>query len=619
MKQRIQALEAFASTDIALDPDLQAADAIEKVLLISFLGAVFSFLILGGLAYHATIRYADSLSRVIHVQKALTSLAEIRATLSKTESRYRAYAITGDRSYLIEQKNLSGQIAALKQTIRNLEAENEPVVPPAAMQELEQRITRRSELLNRLIAIHDADPSNITDKSDVITDGVREMATIESSAMGMETRLADAGLRDTERTRRQGDQMIALFGAMVVATIVFLALMFREIRLEVRQRKIIQHKLIDREKNLQAILGAAVDGIIVIDTRGIVQSMNPAAERIFGYRAVELIGNNVSMLMPEPYRSQHDGYLEHYLRTGEKRIIGIGREVSGRRKNGEIFPMELAVGETRAGGERRFIGTVRDISIRKQAESEQRQLVSDLSAANEELKSFSYVVSHDLKAPLRAIGSLAAWLMEDHGGKLGEEGNRQMELLIGRVQRMDRLIDGILEYSRAGRPNGEIAMADAGDVLADALELIDVPPNMAIEIETDLPSVRADPIRLQQIFQNLIGNAIKHANVPGGHIRIGCADLPDAWEFHVCDNGPGIEPRNFERIFQLFQTLVPKDVAENTGVGLAIVKKIVESYGGKVWVESEKEQGEQGTCFFFCLPKRQPSRAHDMENGDAHR
>ena len=610
MKQRVHALQPFVSADIALDQEMRSADTIEKNLLISFLGAVFSFLVLGGLAYQATIWHAASLSRVIHVQEAQTVLAEIDATLSKTEARNRAYVITGDLRFLTEAPDVNAYLTELKKVLRRLEAADEFVAAPGVVDELEQRIARRTALLRRLVSLHDADAGNTSGKVAVIVEGTREMEAIDAAIQNLGRQLADAIQKDSERTHLQEERMIAFFGAMVVATAIFLALMYWQVSLEVRRRKEIQHRLFDRERNLQAVLGAAVDGIIVINARGIVQSMNPSAEHIFGYRADEVIGNNVCMLMPEPYRGEHDSYLAHYLRTGERRIIGIGREVLGMRKNGSIFPMELAVGETHSGGERQFIGTVRDISARKQAEREQKKLMSELSAANEELRSFSYVVSHDLKAPLRAIGSLAAWLMEDYGGKLGEEGNRQMELLIGRVQRMDRLIDGILEYSRAGRSATESIMVDANAALAAAIELIHIPPNMKVEIETPLPRVLADPIRLQQVFQNLVGNAVKHADVPDGLVRVGCVEMQDCWKFHVCDNGPGIDTRNFERIFQLFQTLVPKDVAESTGIGLAIVRKIVESYGGKVWVESEKGKG---ACFFFSLPKRQASIAQDKE------
>lgn len=604
MESRNKALQAFASVDTTLDDELSAADTIERRLLICFISVVLSLLILGALIFQATTRHAESLFRTVYVKEIRASLADIRAELSKAESRNRAYVITGERRYLTDNEHVLQTVQELKHKLRDAAARADLPVGQDIVDAIGARIVRRLDLFRRLAMLHDMQSNETSEMVSVIEAGNREVEAIEALTQEAERRFAEAENREWETARRQERRVIALYGVTTLAMTLFLALMFWQIRLEVRQRKAIQQHLLDREKSLQEVLRAAVDGIIVIDARGIVQSINPAAERIFGYAPAEVIGRNVNLLMPEPYRSEHDDYLEHYLRTGEKRIIGIGRDVAGMRKDGHVFPMELAVGETRSRGERRFIGTVRDISARKQAEQAQKKLVAELSAANAELRRFSYVISHDLKAPLRAIGSLAAWLMEDYGGKLGDEGNRQMELLVGRVQRMDRLIDGILAYSRAGRSPETAAIADAGVALADAIALIEIPPNMQVRIETPLPRLAVEQVRLQQVFQNLIGNAVKHANVPDGEIRIGCTEVEDAWRFHVCDNGPGIDPRNFERIFQLFQTLVPKDTSENTGVGLAIVKKIVELYGGSIRVESE---AGKGACFLFTLPKLPPA------------
>lgn len=599
--------------------ELRAVDAVERTLVVSFIGAILSLLILGWLAYRATTQYADTLFRTAQFQELLTELADMRAALSKSEASHRAYLLAGDPALIVSTGNIVGRAADFRRKLNSLDAVEAAHVSAGMLEDFAQRVSRRSELLQQVVRMHDTQPWRNEQKLATIADGSREMAQIELLAEQIGQRLRDIQQGAALQAGAQGREMAAIFVALAITTAIFLAFMFREIHLEVRQRRRAQQLLLERENSLQQVLAAAVDGIMVIDCRGIVQSMNPAAERIFGYEQKEVIGRNVSMLMPEPYRSEHDGYLAQYLKTGERKIIGIGREVVGRRKNGSEFPMDLAVGETGVGNQRRFIGTVRDISLRKQAERRQKKLMADLSSVNDELRSFSYVVSHDLKAPLRGIGSLAAWLMEDYGGKLGDEGNRQLELLIGRVRRMDRLIDGILEYSRAGRPPEQLALIDSGKALTAAIDLVDIPDNMTVRVETALPRVAADFVRLQQVFQNLIGNAVKHASRPGadvrGDIRIGCRDDRDAWQFYVCDNGPGIEARNFERIFQLFQTLVPKDTSESTGVGLAIVKKIVELHGGKVWVSSEKGSG---ACFHFSLPKQTLPGVQDMEFSHAH-
>lgn len=369
---------------------------------------------------------------------------------------------------------------------------------------------------------------------------------------------------------------------------------------DITRRKLAEEALQESEARMRAIFDTAVDGIVTISERGIIERINPAAERMFGYAEAEVTGNNVSMLMPAPYHEAHDGYLDHYLQTGEKKIIGIGREVVGLRKDGTTFPMDLAVGETGQGERRMFTGTVRDISERKQAEEQRERLLRELESANEELKNFGYVVSHDLKAPLRAIGSLANWISTDYADNFDDEGREHMRLLISRVHRMDGLIDGILQYSRVGRVKEVVVAVDLNQLVREVIDLLAPPKNISISVENTLPTVIAEPTRIQQLFQNLISNAIKYMDKPEGEIRINCVAEGRQWKFGITDNGPGIDQQHFEKIFQLFQTLAPRDRVESTGVGLALVKKIVEMYGGHVWLESTVGKG---SAFFFTLPR----------------
>ena len=369
---------------------------------------------------------------------------------------------------------------------------------------------------------------------------------------------------------------------------------------DISRRKHAEEALRESEARMRAIFDTAVDGIVTIDERGTIERFNPAAERLFGYTEAEVVGKNVSMLMPSPYHEAHDGYLAHYMQTGEKKIIGIGREVVGLRKDCTTFPMDLAVGEMRYGVRRMFTGTVRDISARKQAEEQRDRLLRELESANEELKNFGYVVSHDLKAPLRAIGSLANWLSTDYADKFDDEGKEHMRLLISRVHRMDGLIDGILQYSRVGRVKEVAVAVELNQLVREVIDLLDPPNNIAVSVENSLPTVMAEPTRIQQVFQNLLSNAIKYMDKPEGEIRIACGAEGKQWKFSITDNGPGIDQQHFERIFQLFQTLAPRDRVESTGVGLALVKKIVEMYGGRVWLESTVGRG---STFFFTLPR----------------
>jgi signal transduction histidine kinase len=244
----------------------------------------------------------------------------------------------------------------------------------------------------------------------------------------------------------------------------------------------------------------------------------------------------------------------------------------------------------------------RDLSRRERHAQQQAEWDAQLKIINQELKDFAYIVSHDLRAPLRGIRTLADWLCADYQDKLDPQGQESLRLLGSRVDRMQNLINGVLRYSRVGRTEQERVSVDLNQLLPQIVGSLGAPNHIAIDVQPDLPTVQADVTRITQVFQNLLSNAIKYMDKPQGSIAVGCVEDQDFWTFHVRDNGPGIDRRHFERIFKLFQTLAPRDECESTGVGLAVAKKIVEMYGGRIWVESEVGQG---STFFFTFPKRQ--------------
>jgi PAS domain S-box-containing protein len=222
--------------------------------------------------------------------------------------------------------------------------------------------------------------------------------------------------------------------------------------------------------------------------------------------------------------------------------------------------------------------------------------------AYRELDQFAYVASHDLKAPLRGIANLAQWIQDDTGERLGAESTEHIRLLQGRVRRMEALIDGILAYSRAGRMLNPPEPVDTGELVREVIELLAPPADVAIQVPLQMPTVNAERVPLQQVFLNLIGNAVKHtiAHRSDVIVRVKWRDAGDAFEFSVSDNGPGIEQEYHERIWGIFQTLAPRDKVEGTGVGLSVVRKIVETRGGSTSVESAPNQG---ATFRFLWPK----------------
>ncbi|MCX7595972.1 MAG: ATP-binding protein [Fischerella sp.] len=241
-----------------------------------------------------------------------------------------------------------------------------------------------------------------------------------------------------------------------------------------------------------------------------------------------------------------------------------------------------------------------EIIQRQHSQEKMAQLLRELESANQELNDFAYVVSHDLKAPLRGISSLSEWLLADYAHKLDDAGKELINLLIIRVNKLHNLIEAILQYSRIGRIKEEKKQVNLNNVVAEVIELLQPIENIQIEIVNELPVVNFEQTRIEQVFQNLLSNAIKFMDKPQGKITIACTEANGYWQVSVNDNGPGIEKRYFEKIFQIFQKLSNQHYSDSTGIGLALVKKIVEMYGGKVWVESELGLG---TTFFFTLKK----------------
>ena len=252
-----------------------------------------------------------------------------------------------------------------------------------------------------------------------------------------------------------------------------------------------------------------------------------------------------------------------------------------------------------------------EIGEREKAEHKQAELVKELEGVNQELKDFAYIASHDLKAPLRAIKTLADWISTDYADKIDQDGQEQLKLLRQRVDRMHNLIDGILQYSRVGRVREKLSEVELNKLLPEIIDMLAPPANIKITVESDLPTVKCEETRMTQVFQNLLSNAVKYMDKPEGHIKVLCSEDGEYWRFGIADNGPGIEKKHWERIFKIFQTLAPRDEFESTGIGLTVVKKIVELYGGKIWLESEVGKG---TTFLFTFPKAgAPEQAPEEE------
>jgi signal transduction histidine kinase len=217
-----------------------------------------------------------------------------------------------------------------------------------------------------------------------------------------------------------------------------------------------------------------------------------------------------------------------------------------------------------------------------------------------ELESFAYIISHDLKTPLRGIASLSDWILQDYRDKLDDTGKEYLDLLKNRVLRLELLIDGVLAYSRAGRAGSVTEQVDLNTILSEVIEMLDPSPHVKIHVDNTLPTLLAVKSSMTQVFSNLVGNAIKHNDKEEVEIHVGSSEHQGDWLLYVRDNGPGIPEEFHEKVFKIFQTLKTKDEVDSTGIGLSIVKKIIDSAGGKIWIESKTGEG---STFYFILKK----------------
>ncbi len=579
---------------------------VETQVLAGFVFALAILAISGALVYHAVNRFIATSRAATASREALASLDEIYASLNEVDAHERSYFILGDAMDLVRRQAAMNQVSASLSDLDRLLAGDTLQQP--RLRDLSRDVTARLHFLDHALAaarrrgiFPDVHPLLAGSASGVLMGDIHrlvdQMRQSETQMLNLRRAITDQRLRES----------LAALAMLLLLAAVFLTMLYGGIRREIRDRRDAEtalmmqaERLRESEQRMHAILDTAAEAIIVIDENGVVDQFNTAAERMFGYRPEEVIGGSVSLLMPAEHAAEHADYIRKFRKTGTSHVVGVSREINGRRKDGELFPMELSVSETRIGKKVLFTGVLRDISERRQRDTDLAAMVHELQSSNEELKNFAYVVSHDLKAPLRAIASLANWLHTDYADRLGAEGTEYLRLLGGRVHRMDQLIEGILEYSRVGRVKETRLEMQLEAIVHEVVDLLSPLPGIRIEIDGPLPVLVAEPTRMRQLFQNLLSNAIKFMDKPDGLIRISAQAVDGLWQIRVADNGPGIDPKHYERVFHLFQTLAPRDRIEGTGVGLALVKKIVELHGGQIWIESTPGGG---STFCFTFPR----------------
>ncbi len=363
--------------------------------------------------------------------------------------------------------------------------------------------------------------------------------------------------------------------------------------------------------NERALISTSI-GVVITDNsqrdNPIIYS-NPANAAITGYASHEILGKNCRFLQGEDKEQEGVKQLKSAINNdSECKVV-----IRNYKKDGTLFWNELSISPVYDpdGKVTHYVGFQNDITSQVEAEKALQSSKEKLMLMNDELKDFAHIVSHDLKAPLRAISSLSQWIIQDYGDQLDDDGKAQFDLLSGRVKKMENLIEGILQYSRASSGNDDKENVQMQEIVDEVVEMLSPPEHIKINIKDTLPSLNVAKTRIQQVFQNIMSNAIKYNDKDEGMITISSIRENGHWVFSIGDNGPGIDQKHFDKVFQIFQTLGVKESYESTGIGLTIVKKTIELHGGEIWLESEMGCG---TTFYFTLPAEEKVTSASKED-----
>jgi PAS domain S-box-containing protein len=572
--------------------------------------------LIGSLAAFSWLRASIDRSQqwVDHTSQVLLETNHLLTELLNSETAVRGYALTRRPEFLEPyyqaQVSLPSRLSRLKQLLRD-NAQQE-----RRMQEIQNMTQARVAILINLIDQVNQDSSNALRKDAIkplVLQGKDEMDRLRLSLAQFEQeeqRLLRH--RQTELSEQRNAFEFALWVAAGISALgSALALgLFRRLDQNLSER---EQRLLESRSLLDAIVSNVVDGVVILDQTGRIESINTAAVSMFGYTLPQATGQGLSLLLNPPLTADSGSkdsidaeYWVKHLLSCEQQWQAIGR-----RSSGDSFPVEISISQIPV--DQRMIVIIRDVTAQQQAAAklqsradELTQLNDTLASTNAELRSrnqdldqFAYVASHDLKAPLRAIASLSEWIEEDLAEQIPEENRQQIYLLRSRVYRMEALINGILDYSRIGKRQVPIETVDVRVLLEEIIDTLAPPPTFIIEIGLEMPIIKTRRLLLQRVLTNLLDNAHKHHPRNDGNVTVSVTDQGRWYEFAIQDDGNGIDPLYHDKIFTIFQTLQSRDTQENTGVGLSIIKKILETEGGSIRVEST--EGEGATFRFTWL------------------
>jgi PAS domain S-box-containing protein len=351
------------------------------------------------------------------------------------------------------------------------------------------------------------------------------------------------------------------------------------------------------EERLALVVDWVPTAIVLARLDGRIEMVNRQAEKMFGYDREELQNKPMEVLMPERFHKRHVALRDQFFHARSTRPMGSGPELFGLRKDGSEFPVEIGLNPIDLERAPMVVASIVDVTARRMIEAEKEQQRLELARSNVDLEEFAYVASHDLKSPLRAISHLVEWISEDIEPTAGTETIDNLKLLRGRVDRLQLLLDGLLDYARIGHARDNVEAVDIPGMVRDIESALSPPPGFVITCAGPMTPLYTHRASIMVVLQNLIANGIKHHDHDAGQIAVSMRREDGVAEFRVTDDGPGISQRFHDRIFVIFQTLASRDDVESSGIGLSIVKKRIEGHGGRIWVESAPP--ERGSAFVF--------------------
>jgi PAS domain S-box-containing protein len=569
---------------------------------LAFGSAILILLVVGAVSYRGMAVSRESDQWVRHSHEVIENLQDLLLAMEGIESSDRGFVLTGKESYLEPCRASILRVEQYEATVRKLTLDN-----PQQQRELpalERLAAEKIQFAEMVISLRR-------------TKGLEAAASAIESGLGQQTMDKFQGvvrglqdeeqrllvLRNGDAKRRLGQTKTAVIFGSVLGLLIAVAGGW-SVQRESTRRGLAETHLAQMEGRYRGLLEAAPDAMVVVNPAGEIVLLNVQAEKQFGYSRDELVGQKVKNIIPE-------GFAERLIADGTRSAaealaqqIGTGIELIARRKDGSEFPIEIMLSPLESAEGILVTAAIRDISERKKSEEHLLKTVGELKRSNEELQQFAYVSSHDLQEPLRMVASYTQLLAKRYKGRLDSDADEFITFAVDGCNRMQGLIQDLLAYSRAGTTGKSLCEVSGEDALQGALTnlRITIEQSGAFVSHDSLPAIRTDETQLTQVFQNLVGNAIKYRSTEVPRVHVSAKkNGGNEWIFSVRDNGLGIAPQYFERIFILFQRLHGRNEFEGTGIGLAICKKVLERLGGRIWVES---QPEKGSTFYFALPER---------------